>query len=226
MVWVAEKDPIEFGAGGFYAKVEKKRVLDILHDPAHKWIIKPLVKAYDGDCVEFVTLHPKDVPHPSSPDLNRYIVKTTTSIKAALDCGKLVGVVVLDHKERYVASYDSNFFTEALSLWTISKNPAEGKDGGSMTANEFEQLANKIISHTIFGALLTAPDKRIQTGEGYEAYITETNTLKSAWNKLQNTRGEFLVVTDHERVFKGVLKRTTIQDLLLGQLAGGPAQRS
>lgn len=236
LVWIADKDPTELGAGGIYAKFEStlnERAQDVLQDPAHKWSILSLAKSdrvFDaaqgrGDCVEYLVLRPEHILRSSLADLNRYVVKTTISIKSALACGKLVGVVVLNDRQRYVASYDSNFFAEALSLWTILKNPAqiaEDEDWKGMRANEIAQWADQILFHTIFGAALIAPDKRINPGEGYVAFIRETDTLQYAWKELQSTRGAFLVVTDRQLVFKGVLKRTTVQDLLLGQLAGGP----
>ena len=240
LVWIADKDPTELGAGGFYAKFQhtlNEPAQDVLQDPAHKWSILSLAESdrvFDaaqgiGDCVEYLVLRPKHIPRSSPADLNRYVVKTTISIKSALACGKLVGVLVLDQRQRYVASYDSHFFAEALSLWTILKNPAEiaeDEDQKGKTAKEFAEWADQILFHTIFGAALIAPDKRIIPGEGYVAFIKETDTLQYAWKELQSTRGAFLVVTDRQLVFKGVLKRTTVRDLLLGQLAGGPPSRT
>lgn len=231
--WLGDRVPVEFGTGRFYAKFDtalRTPTQSVLEEEVASSAILSLpdrivqltagirrgTAPSAGTCLDYLFLQPSLVPEYPDPEYNRYVVYATHSIRSAIACGKLVGVVVLDKDGKYLGSYDSSFFAESLSSWAVFKSDhlADG-----MTEKELAKLAELIESNTIFGTALRYPDKRIREGEGYFAFVKTTDPLRSAWQEFQRVGGAFLAVTDHDLRFKGVLTRSRIRDLVLRQLA-------
>ena len=210
--WLSDRIPVELGMGQLYAKFEtalRMSTQTVLEETVASSALLSLpdqdsqitegfeTAPPEGTCLDYLLIKLNLVPQYPNPQYNRYIVYATHSIRNAIACGKLVGVVVLREDGKYVGSYDSSFLTE----------------------DEFAELAVLIQSNTIFGTALGYPEKRIREGEGYFAFVRTTDTLREAWKQFQSTRGAFLAVTDQELRFKGILTRNSIQNRLLGELA-------
>ena len=237
--WLGDKVPVEFGMGQFRAKFDKaleRPTQTVLGDKIDSSAILSLSDQVghltesfrratappEGTCLDYLVLRPSLVPQFPNPEYNRYMVYATHSIRNAIACGKLVGVVVVDDDEKYLGSYDSNFFAESLSSWGVFKS---NRLATGMTEKEFAEVATLIESNTIFGAALRYPDRRIREGEGYFAFVRTTDSLKYAWRQFHTMAGSFVAVTDRELRFKGILTRSTIQNLVLSELvARSPAQ--
>ena len=227
--WLADRVPTEFGLGNFHAKFEstlrnstekalEEQVGSTLVEEAR--VLSQLDIHYDkappgGACLDYLVLRPSLVPEYPDSEYNRYMVFATHTISASIACGKLVGLVVLDKSGKYIGSYDSQFFAQSLSSWAFHKRPPE-----QMTEVEFADLAQVIESNAIFGTALRYPDTRIRDGEGYFAFLNTTDTLKDAWQRFQTMQGEFLVVTDRELKFKGILTRSRLRNIVLRELVG------
>lgn len=233
LVWVGDKDLSELGVGGIYAKFQstikdlplEKAVTSLTTPPEHTGLTEasPL-----GECAPILRLQPNRVPKDSAKATNEYIVHSTGALGSSLACGKLLGVVVLDKYGRYRGSFDGKFFSEATSLWMIFKS--DTPEGNALvrqklSPNQYEFWANMIKYRTVFGPALLTPDERIEAGEGFVAYVKETDSIRYAWEELQDTRGNFLAVTDRRLKFKSVLTRKAVEQLLLDQIAGGPRRR-
>ena len=228
--WLEGRVLTEFGLGRFHAKFEStllKPTEKALEEQvgstlvAETQVLAHLDIQYDkappgGACLDYLVLRPSLVPEYPDPEFNRYLVFATRTISASIACGKLVGLVVLDESGKYIGSYDSKFFAQSLSSWTFYKKerPLE-----QMTEVELADLAHVIESNTIFGTALRFPDERIKDGEGYFAFLNTTDTLRDAWQRFQTMHGAFLVITDSELKFKGILTRRRLSNLVLRELA-------
>ena len=240
--WVSDKIPTEFGLAGAYAKfdapfrVPTQKVLEQKAapikvfsplEPLETIDVPGLMLRYseaqpEGACFDYLLLEPGRVPKWPHPEYNRYMVIATDAIRRSIACGKFVGVVVINDHGRYVCSYDRRFFAESLSAWAVfeTERLSSGRpDVNKLSDEEFADLAKQIESNTIFGTALRWPRKRIKEGEGYIAFIKNTDTVRYAWHEFQSKPGEFLAVTDRRLAFKGIITRNTIKDYLLGALA-------
>lgn len=148
-------------------------------------------------CEEYLIIKTDNVPS-QNPALAKYIVGATSAIRSSLACGRLVGVIVLDQDARYEGSYDSSFFAEALSLWTV---PSQ---------TEVQQVSRTILQRTLFGTALRFPKQRIRPGEGYVAAVHEGATITEALYLLDRSAGNFIVVTDAQGRLKGAASRQEV----------------
>ena len=234
--WFEKQGLTELGIAGFHAKFEgalekqTQTALDGLDEPIGSTLLLDddpaalsVAQLHDrhqgpprgGACLDYLVLRPSLVPQYPAPEFNRYMVFATHTISSSIACGKLIGVVVLDDEDKYVGSYDSHFFDQSLSTWSLFTK-TQRLEG--MTEGQFDHLAELIEMNTVFGTALRYPRRRIKEGEGYFAFLRDTDTLRDAWKKFQTMRGTFLVVTDHELQFKGFLTRSGLRNLILQEL--------
>ena len=171
----------------------------------------PVALASSEGCVEYIVARPSRVPEYGSA-LDSYTVITSRAIKNSIACGRMLGIVVLDDSDKYIGSYDKEFFSETLSLWAADAGPE------SIASSD---LALKIRTTTMFGASLRYPDERIKPGEGFVAAINEDATIEHAFRKFENTGANFLVVTDATGKFRGIITFRSVVQFLLGALLEG-----
>ena len=175
------------------------------------------VAAFWEHCGDYVTVRSSEVPVDAA-ERDRYVVTLALAIRASLLCGRLIGVVVVDERERYIGSYDASFYAELAALWTLY--------GAEPELNSSE-VASLFSRNTIFGASLRFPEKRLQSGEGFVAAINRDAPLAAAIDSLAETNAPFLALTDELGALAGILPRSRLVDVVLGALTasssgGGP----
>ncbi|MDQ1902905.1 hypothetical protein RAH32_21060 [Paracoccus sp. WLY502] len=158
--------------------------------------------AYWESCSRFLVLRKSDVPAFNTPDFSKYVRDATWAIRSSLTCGKLQGVIVLDETDRYIGSYNSSFFSEALAAWALPDIGASNPD--------LSNLADRIMMYSTFGTALRFPERRIELGDGYVAAVNENQTVEQALTDFKVPEVKFVAVTDARGVLKGVL---TFEDL-------------
>ena len=223
LYWVSDKSPSELTWFGFHAKFEATVIepVDTYSVSIGDLLISSLssndpdfrLAAYFEECSEYFVIRPHLTPEYASSGFVDYIVNSAYAIRSSLACGRFRGVVVVDPQNRYIGSYDGPFFAESLSIWAVP-------DG--TTAIDKKVLANRILTTTAFGAALRFPDKRITPGEGYHESIGETATVGEAFSRFTSMNGNFLVVIDESKSFKGILARDRVVDTLLNALVSAP----
>ena len=175
----------------------------VRHDP--EAAMDNRVTAFWEKCGDYITVRSSDVPVDMA-ERNQYIMTLAKAIRASLLCGRLIGVVVIDERERYIGSYDATFFAELAALWTVAG--AEQQPSASEVATLFSR-------HTIFGASLRFPEKRLQSGEGFVAAINRDSPLSAALERLAETNASFLALTNEHGILTGILPRARLVDVIL-----------
>jgi hypothetical protein len=163
---------------------------------------------YWGECWDYVTVRSSDVPVDVSTR-DRYIVTLAIAIRASLLCGRLIGIVVVDERERYIGSYDDSFFVELAALWTVA---------GAESRLSVTDIASLFRSHTIFGASLRFPEKRLRSGEGFVAAINRDAPLAAALERFAETNVPFLALTDEYGTLTSILPRQRVVNIVLQTL--------
>lgn len=165
--------------------------------------------AFWGQCGDYITVKSINIP---SDRLKRdqYIATLATAIRASMLCGRLIGVIVLDERERYIGSYRAAFFVELAALWAFL---------GAEQQPSASELVSLMNHYTIFGASLQFPEKRLQSGEGFVAAINHEAPLSAALERFAETNDPFLAVTDEQGVLTGILPRERVVDAILVALA-------
>ena len=237
LAWVGDKELSELGVGGVYAKFESTvkqgggelplaKDAPVLTPSPNKTLHGA---SFFGECASFLRLESHRVPTGPPAAINQYLVHATGAIGSSLTCGKLVGVVVLDEHGRYSGSFDGQYFAQATSLWMIFRSGEDGDDDATvlqqLSLQQYAHWAEMIKTRTVFGAALLSPRARISAGEGFVAFVKESDSIRYAWEELQDTRGDFLAVTDRKLEFKSILTRRTVQDIFLERIVRGPRRR-
>lgn len=172
--------------------------------------------AFFEACVEYFVLRPSLVPSMSDnpSEFFQYITNSAYAIRSSIACGALSGVLVIDDDGRYIGSYEAKFFAESLAIWA-APDFGEGEEADQV---DIEDLANRLLQQTIFGAALRFPDKRIVPGEGFAAAVNGRLPLRAVLRVFDETNAPFLAVTDARGVLIGVVKYETAQRILLSAL--------
>lgn len=164
--------------------------------------------AFWEQCGDYVIVRSNDVPADKAAR-DRYIVTLATVIRASLLCGRLIGVVVVDEREKYIGSYDASFFAELAALWTVA---------GAQPPPSVSDTASLISLNTIFGASLRFPEKRLRPGEGFVAAINRNASLAVALKQFAETSAPFLALTDEHGALTGILPWQSVVDVVLQTL--------
>lgn len=180
----------------------------VRHDPDAQ--TDNMTAAFWEKCGDYITMRSSDVPDDAA-ERDKYVVNLATAIRASLRCGRLIGVVVVDERERYIGSFDATFFAELTALWTMAD--ADRRPSASDLASMFSQ-------HTVFGAALRFPETRLESGEGFDAAINREAPLAFALQRFAETNATFLALTDERGVLTGILPRKRVLDAILVALVG------
>lgn len=218
LFWIQDKAVSElagFGLSAKFSEASQKAVSSVAVEIKDLAVFSPAANdpnieqsAYWEVCVDYFVVRPSRIPQ-APVSLAKYIVNASYLIRTSIACGQFIGVVVLDDNDRYLGSYDRDFFAESLSIWAVPD--ADGPI-------DRQALSSRIMSTTMFGASLKFPDKRIVPGEGFVAMVDENATIKSAFGVFQKTKASFLVITDATRKFKGILPYKAVSTSLLSIL--------
>ena len=186
----------------------------VRHDPEtavdNQWA------AYWESCGDYIMVRSADGPTDTT-ERDQYLVTLAAAIRASVLCGRLIGVVVVDERERYIGSFDKSFYAELAALWVVS---------GAEQRPSAKELFSLYNSFTIFGASLANPERRLQSDEGFVAAINRDAPLSSALQLLAEKNVPFLALTDEQGVLTGILPRSRVVDVILQALISKPAKRT
>ncbi len=130
-------------------------------------------------------------------------------------CGRLIGVVVVDDRERYLGSYDRSFFAELSALWVVA---------GTQPRLSVKDVVSLFGSHTIFGASLRFPEKRLVPSERFVAAINRNASLAEAMQRFSETNVPFLALTDEQGLLTGILPRKRVVNVVIRTLVEPPVK--
>lgn len=163
-----------------------------------------LAAAFEA-CTDYFVVRPSQIPSEKEKS-DMYIANVTQAVRSSIACGRFSGLVVLDDKDRYIGSYDRQFFAESTALWAVQSSEMP------MSASD---LSNRITTMTVFGGSLKFPVKRITPGEGFEAAISINSTIAEAFEAFRAHNVEFLVLTDALGRFKGIVRyRDVVEEVV------------
>lgn len=195
----------EFSGFGITAKVEKTKKLPVtsLNIPADSIKISNVTsndtdyyrKAFFEMCSEYLIINSDEIPS-SGSESDYYVASVSYAIRSSIACGKFAGLIILDGSNRYIGSFESQFFIESTSIWAV---PNSSK---TITAKD---LAYRINTSTIFGASLTHPEARVPK-EGNSIALNINSSIQDAFNEFRNEDISFLVLTDSLGKFQGIVR--------------------
>jgi hypothetical protein len=187
--------------------IEAEGILEIKVDDGED----PLaLAAMFQQCKKYIVLHTSDIPkdeHAKSKQMFRII----QVIRASIVCGEFIGLIVLDDKDQYLGSFDRDFFLETLIPWSkLADYPA---------GQSLPQISNWMKSNSMFALALEFPEKRIESGEGFQVSVRQNQTIGEALGILLKSGKEFVAVVDNYGRFEGTVTRNALLDRLLLTLA-------
>ena len=106
---------------------------------------------------KYMVLRTNEIPEDKDAQVKQ-MFQIMEAIRASIICGDFIGLIVLDGKDRYIGSFDRNFFLETIIPW--SKLAAYPVD------SQLSDRASWIKMHSVFGFALEYPKKenRIRRG--------------------------------------------------------------
>lgn len=161
--------------------------------------------AFFEGCHDFIFVRSSQIPS-TEDSLSRYAVAFAETVVSSTACGHFTGVVVVDEENRYIGSFDKEFFYQFGSLWTLAD---------TTKTIESAEVWKRISNFTVAGASIKYPDIRLKNGEGFKAAISETATVEYALKEFKKSDASFMVVTDAYGKLQGVIRHRQFIDLLL-----------
>lgn len=226
--WLTNSNLSEFGGFGlnakFHVEIQKSVIdskIDIKSSKVNATIESDFLNrsknpdklrldAFFEACEDIIILSSKNVPRDKA-ERAWYIVYTTYAIRSSVACGALNAVIAIDEDNRYIGSYNPDFFQESLSIWSISEGTS---------SIDHQILADKILQQTVFGSAIIYPDRRIRSGEGYWAATGENSTLIEAYEAMKGRNVEFVTIVDTEGLVSGLITEDAMREYIIDILIG------
>ena len=212
----------EFSGGGFAAKFR-----DISLTPVHR-ISRPIdntlivtppkaselagtkIEANFGICRPLIVLRVGDKSEKIQDSFVSYLAVV---INTSISCGNFIGVVILDNDGHYLGSFSKDFFHEAGAIWAIS-----------IENRSAEEIAQFMLSRTVFAAALAYPDVRMKTGEGQNVSVREDISIAKAYERMRDKKFPFAAIINEDGRVTGVVTMEDVRNALLSTLIVMPTR--
>jgi hypothetical protein len=157
-------------------------------------------------CKKYVVLRTSEIPEEQNAQAEQ-MFQIIEVIRASVICGEFIGLVILDDKDRYIGSFDRNFFLETVIPWSkLVDYPANKSQS---------DIANWIKSNSTFGTALEFPEKRIASGEGFRFCVRQNQSVSEALEILLTSGKDFVAVVDNYGHFEGTVTRALLLNRLM-----------
>lgn len=158
---------------------------------------------------KYVVLRTSEIPKDKNAQAKQ-MFQIMEVIRVSIISGEFIGLIVLDNKDRYIGSFDRDFFLETVIPW---QNLADYPAGKSPS-----DIASWVKSKSVFGLSLEYPEARIDAGEGFHLSVKESESAAEALNTLLSSGKGFVAVVDSSGRFQGTVTRKDLLDRLLKTL--------